>query len=160
MQAEMEVELLEQERQMQEAVQSGEMLPERYELEMKKAQDMMMQQLQAAEQEIMSQLQAEASKIENKIVTEKEFNILIKDPQIAENIVDQVQFYSTRIKLTCIAGDKLLYEQIMPDSITEYPLVPIHYKWTGTPYPISAVSPLIGKQQEINKSHQIMVHTA
>jgi hypothetical protein len=160
MQAEMEVELLEQQQQMQEAVQTGEMLPERYELEMKKAQEMMMQQLQAAEQEIMSQLQAEASKIENKIVTEKEFNILVKDPQIAENIVDQVQFYSTRIQLTCIAGDKLLYEQVLPDSITEYPLVPFHYKWTGTPYPISAVSPLIGKQQEINKAHQIMVHNA
>ena len=160
MQAEMEVQLLEQERQMQEAVQTGEMLPERYELEMQKAQDMMMQQLQVAEQEIMSQLQAEASKIENQIVTEKEFNILMKDPKIAENVVDQVQFYSSRIKLTCIAGDKLLYEQVLPDTIKEYPLVPFHYKWTGTPYPISAVSPLIGKQQEINKAHQIMVHNA
>jgi hypothetical protein len=108
----------------------------------------------------MSQLQAEASKIENKVVTEKEFNILMKDPQISKNIVDQVQFYSTRVKQTCLAGDKLLYEQVLPDTITEYPLVPFHYKWTGTPYPISAVSPLIGKQQEINKAHQIMVHNA
>ena len=160
MQAEMEVGLLEQQQQMQEAVQSGEMLPERYELEMQKAQDMMQQQLQVAEQEIMSQLQAEASKIENKVITEKEFNILMKDPKIAQNIVDQVQFYSTRVKQTCLAGDKLLYEQVLPDTITEYPLVPFHYKWTGTPYPISAVSPLIGKQQEINKAHQIMVHNA
>ncbi len=160
MQAEMEVGLLEQQQQMQEAVQAGEMLPERYELEMQKAQDMMTQQLQVAEQEIMSQLQAEASKIENKVITEKEFNILMKDPQIAKNVVDQVQFYSTRVKQTCLAGDKLLYEQVLPDTITEYPLIPFHYKWTGTPYPISAVSPLIGKQQEINKAHQIMVHNA
>ena len=160
MQAEMEVQLLEQQQQMEEAVQSGDMLPERYELEMQKAQEMMVQQLQVAEQEIMSQLQAEASKIENKVVTEKEFNLLMKDPQIEKNVVDQVQFYSSRIKLTCISGDKLLYEQVLPDSIKEYPLVPFHYKWTGTPYPISAVSPLIGKQQEINKAHQIMVHNA
>ena len=160
MQAEMEVQLLEQEQQMQQAVQEGGMLPERYELEMKKAQDMMVQQLQVAEQEIMSQLQAEASKIENKIVTEKEFKILMQDPQIAKNVVDQVQFYSTRIKQICIAGDKLLYEQVLPDTITEYPLVPFHFKWTGTPYPISAVSPLVGKQQEINKAHQLMVHNA
>jgi len=160
MQAEMEVQLLEQQQQMQEAVQTGDMLPERYELEMKKAQEMMVQQLQVAEQEIMSQLQAEASKIENKIITEKEFNILMKDPQIAKNVVDKVQFYSTRVKQTCLAGDKLLYEQVLPDTITEYPLVPFHYKWTGTPFPISAVSPLIGKQQEINKAHQIMVHNA
>ena len=160
MQAEMEVQLLEQQRQMQEAVQSGDMLPERYELEMQKAQEMMVQQLQVAQQEIMRQLQSEASKIENKIVTEKEFNILIKDPQIEKNVVDKVQFYSSRINITCMAGDKVLYDEILPDSITEYPLIPFHYKWTGTPYPISAVSPLIGKQQEINKAHQIMVHNA
>ena len=120
----------------------------------------MEQQLQVARQESMSQLQAEASKIENQIISEKEFKILIKNPEIAENIVDQVQFYSTRIKQTCMAGDKLLYEYILPETITEYPIIPFHYKWTGTPYPISAVSPLIGKQQQINKSHQIMVHNA
>ena len=39
----------------------------------------------------------------------------------------------------------------MPDGIDEYPLIPFHFKWTGTPYPMSAVSPLIGKQREINK---------
>ena len=160
MQAEMEVQLLEQERQMAEAVQEGKMLPERYELEMRKAQEMMQQQLEVARQESMSQLQAESSKIENKIVSEKEYKILIQDPQIAKNIVDQVQFYSTRIQQTCVAGDKMLYEQVLPETITEYPIIPFHYKWTGTPYPISAVSPLIGKQQEINKSHQIMVHNA
>ena len=160
MEAEMQVSLLEQDQQMQQAVQSGDMLPERYELEMKKAQEMMAQQLQVAEQEIMSQLQAEVSKIENKVVTEKEFKILMKDPQIAKNVVDQVQFYSNRIKQTCLAGDKVLYDQTLPDTITEYPLVPFHFKWTGTPFPISAVSPLIGKQQEINKAHQLMVHNA
>ena len=160
MQAEAEVELLEQQKQMEAAVQSGEMLPERYELEMKKAQEMMQRQLEAYRQETMSKLQAEASKIENKIITEKEFKVLIQDPQIKNNIVDKVQFYSSRIKQTCIAGDKLLYEYILPDTITDYPVVPFHFKWTGTPYPISAVSPLIGKQQEINKAHQIMVHNA
>ena len=160
MQNEAQVELMEQQRQMQEAVESGEMLPERFQLEMQKAQQMMQNQIQAFEQECMSKLQAEASKIENKIVTEKEYNILIKDPQIAKNIVDKVQFYSSRIKQSCVAGDKLLYETILPDTIKEYPIVPFHFKWTGTPYPISAVSPLIGKQQEINKAHQIMVHNA
>ena len=160
MQAEMEVELLEQEKQMSEAVQAGEMLPERYQLEMDKAQKMMEQQLQAFQQECMSELQAEASKIENKVLAETEFKELMKDPEWAKNVVDSVQFYSSRIKQTCLAGDKLLYEQVLPDTITEYPLVPFHFKWTGTPYPISAVSPLIGKQQEINKAHQIMVHNA
>ena len=157
---EMKVQLMEQQQQMQMAVESGKMLPERYELEIKKTQEQMQQQLQAYQQECMSKLQNEASKIENRIITEKEFNIISKDPEMAKNIVDNVQFYSTRIKQTCVAGDKLLYEQILPETITEYPLVPFHFKWTGTPYPISAVSPLIGKQREINKAHQIMVHNA
>ena len=159
-QAEMEVQLLEQDRQMQEAVQSGDMLPERYELEMRKAQEMMEQQLQTYYQECMSQLQNEASKIENQVVSEKEFKFLTKQEEFAQNIVDSVQFYSTRVKQTCCVGDKLLYEKILPDSVTEYPVIPFHYKWTGTPFPMSAVSPLIGKQQEINKAHQIMVHNA
>jgi len=160
MQAEMEVQLLEQQQQMEAAVQAGEMLPERYELEMQKAQEMMQQQLQVAEQEYMSQLQNEASKIENQVVSEKEFNVLMDDEIFSQNVVGQMRFHANRIKQTCIAGDKLLYEEILPENITDYPLVPFHYKWTGTPFPMSAVSPLVGKQRELNKSHQIMVHNA
>ena len=160
MASEMEVQLMEQDKQMQQAVQEGKMIPERYELEMKKAQDMMQQQLQAAEQEYMSQLQAEASKIENKVISEKEYRILLKDEMFKQSIVDAVQFYGTRIQQTISAGDKLLSEVIYPENVTEYPLIPFHYKWTGTPFPMSAVAPLVGKQREINKSHQIMVHNA
>ena len=159
-QAEMEVQLLEQQNQMQEAVQKGEMLPQRFELEMKKATEMMEQQLQTFYQECMSQLQAEASKIENTVISEKEFKAISQDKEFAKNVVDAVQFYSTRIKQTCVVGDKVLYEYVLPESVVEYPVIPFHFKWTGTPFPISAVSPLIGKQQEINKAHQIMVHNA
>ena len=108
MATEMQVEIMEQDRQMQEAVQAGKMIPERYKLEMEKAQKMMQQQLQAAEQEYMSKLQAEASRIENKIVSEKEYRILIKDQVFQKAIVDTVQFYGTRIRQTICAGDKLL----------------------------------------------------
>ena len=160
MAAEMQVGLMEQDKQMQEAVQTGKMIPERYQLEMEKAQKMMQQQLQAAEQQYMSQLQAESSKIENRVISEKEFKILMKDKKFQQSVVDAIQFYGTRIKQTCIAGDTQLYEQVYPENVTEYPIIPFHYKWTGTPYPVSAVAPLVGKQKEINKSHQIMVHNA
>ena len=160
MAAEMEVQLLEQQQQMQEAVQAGEMLPERYELEMKKAQEMMQAQLQGAEQQYMSELQNETSKIENRVVSEKEFKILTDDEEFANNLVGQMRFHAHRIQQTTIVGDKLLYEEVLPENITDYPIVPFHYKWTGTPFPMSAVAPLIGKQRELNKSHQIMVHNA
>tara|TARA_R110002012_G_scaffold294060_2_gene489958 strand:+ start:651 stop:2975 length:2325 start_codon:yes stop_codon:yes gene_type:complete len=160
MQAELEVQFLEQDKQMQAALQGGQMLPERYELEKQKAQEMMANQLQAYQQECMSKLQAEVSKIENMVISEKEFSILNEDPEVSENIVDAIKFFSPRIKQTCVAGDKLLYERTLPNTIEDYPVIPFHYKWTGTPFPISAVAPLIGKQQEINKAHQIMVHNA
>jgi hypothetical protein len=159
-QAEMQVKFLEQKSQMEQAVQSGKMLPERYQLELEKAQKMMQQQLQAYQQECMSKLQAAESRIENQIITEKEFKLLSKDKEFMKNLVDSIQFYDNRIKQTCCAGDQILYENIFPKNVKDYPLIPLHFKWTGTPYPISAVSPLVGKQQEINKAHQIMVHNA
>ena len=64
------------------------------------AQKMMEQQLQTYYQECMSQLQNEASKIENQVVSEKEFKFLTKQEEFAQNIVDSVQFYSTRVKQT------------------------------------------------------------
>ena len=160
MSQEMQVELMEQQQQMEKAVQSGEMLPERFELEMKKAGEQMQQQLQAAEQQYTSQLQQDISKVENKVVTEKEFKLLQKDEVFSSMIVDFAKFHDTRLKQTCIVGDTFLYEKIYPEMVKDYPVIPFHFKWTGTPMPMSAVSPLIGKQTEINKSHQIMVHNA
>ena len=160
MAAEIEVEMAEQEAEMAKAVEAGEMLPERYELEMKKAQDMAQQQLQTAEQQLMSEAQAEVTKIDNIIITEKDFKERMKNPEFKELVVDVLQFYDTKLVQTCVAGDKTLYKRDLPENITEYPLIPIPFKWTGTPFPISAVSPLIGKQRELNKAHQLLVHNA
>ena len=113
-----------------------------------------------AEEQMRSELTKEVSQIINKIISEEEYKALIKDKRFASMIIDAVKFYGTRIKQTLVAGDKTLGEHVFPENITEYPIVPFHYKWTGTPYPISAVSPLIGKQREINKAHQILIHNA
>ena len=157
---EMQVRMLEEQQRMQMAVQSGEMLPERYELEMEKMQKGMEQQLQQMQQQLMKDMQDRMETIENTVISKKEFDLLIKEEKFAETVVEAIPFYQNRIQLSCVCGDVTLYTKILPDNIKEYPLVPFHYKWTGTPYPISAVSPLIGKQQEINKSHQILVHNA
>ena len=145
---------------LQEGLQSGQIIPERYQLELAKAQKEMESQIQEAYMQLHSKMQAEASVIENLSVTEKEFLALAKEKDFAKHIEDTVKFYRNRVRQTCVVGDKTLYEKILPESITEYPIIPFHYKWTGTPYPISAVSPLIGKQREINKAHQLMVHNA
>ena len=157
-QAEMQVKLKETALKLQKAVQEGKMLPERLELELQKEQEMAKKQLQSIAVEVRHKLQEEASKVENKIISKKEYDILLKDNMFKSRVVEAISFHKTVIKLCCIVGDKTLYIKYLP--ISEYPLIPFHYKWTGTPFPMSAVSPLIGKQREINKAHQLMIHNA
>tara|TARA_R100001082_G_scaffold64188_2_gene36127 strand:- start:7562 stop:9835 length:2274 start_codon:yes stop_codon:yes gene_type:complete len=156
--AEMQVSFMEKQQEMQIAVQEGKMLPERMQLELQKEQEMMQQQIESFAIEVENRLHQENSKIDNNVVSEKEFNILMKNKRFAKNLVDQIKFHENAIKLCCVVGDKTLYTKYLP--IKEYPIIPFHYKWTGTPFPMSAVSPLIGKQRELNKAHQLMIHNA
>ena len=80
----------------------------------------------------------------------------MKEGELGKAIQSVAEFYQTKIQVTCVVGDQLIYESFLPGE--DYPIIPVHYRWTGTPYPISAVAPLVGKQQEINKAHQLMVH--
>ena len=159
-QQEIQVSMQEQMQEMQQAVEAGEMLESRFKLEMQKAQEMAKDQIEAKQTEMESAMQSAKSKIENRIMTEKEFKTMMKDKTFQSLVTEQIKFFGNRIKQTCVAGDEVLYEYVLSNNITEYPLVPFHFKWTGTPFPISAVSPLVGKQQEMNKSHQLLVHNA
>jgi len=108
---------------------------------------------------IESSITEQQSKIENHIITDAEFQKMLDSVEFRNNIVEAVKFYETRVSLCCsIGSDTVLYEYTLPCS--EYPIVPFSYTWTGTPFSMSAVTPLVGKQQEINKSHQIMIHNA
>jgi hypothetical protein len=147
--------------QLQAAVESGEMIPERMALEIKKLQEQTEVSLTQARQSMMAQFQKEVSRTGNQVVPKKSYDKIKKQLESMQSeIIDVLEFHDTIIQITCVVGDKSMYEYELPYEIKEYPLVPFHYKWTGTPFPISAVSPLIGKQREINKSHQLMVHNA
>jgi len=140
-------------------VSQGEMIPERGQLEKEKAEEEMKEQLSQHRMSLTAKLKEEATKIENQIVTEDEYKVLIKNDLFRQSIVEAVAFYDTRIRVSMSLGsDTILYETYIP--MADYPIVPIPYMWTGTPYPMSAVLPLIGKQQEINKAHQLMIHNA
>ena len=158
-QKEIEVSLIEKEQQLTQAVEAGEMVPERMQLEMERAKEMSAQAIEEQRMTLMAEAQEKATVIKQEIMRDEDFQILMKNPETKRNIVDAVKFYENRIILTCSAGDDVfLYEYQLP--ISEYPIVPIPYTYTGTPYAMSAVVPLIGKQQEINKAHQIMLHNA
>jgi len=156
---EVEVGLMEKQIQIQQSAQSGEIIPQRAELEIKKAQEMASQAIKEKEMQLTAEAQDAATIVKQRIMSASDYKILLKTPESKNNIVDAIKFYENRIIQTCSAGDDVfLYEYTLP--ISEYPIIPIPYMYTGTPYPMSAVTPLIGKQQEINKAHQIMLHNA
>jgi hypothetical protein len=160
MQKEQMVAYKEKELELVQMVEAKQILPERMQLELEKLQAQMKEQIKMTEMQFTNELQKQNSVIENKVITKEEYNILLEDEDFADLVVDSIEFYDSRIKKTCVVGDVCIYEKYLPSKIKDYPLIPFHYKWTGTPYPISAVSPLIGKQQELNKVHQLMVHNA
>ena len=156
---EIQVGLKEKAIQIQQAVEAGEIIPERAQLEMEKAQEMASKAIEEKKMQLMSEAQDAATIIDQQVMTEQSFKILTESEEFKGQIIDAIQFYEDRIHLTCSVGDEVfLYERVIQSS--EYPIVPIPYMYTGTPYPMSAVTPMIGKQQEINKAHQIMLHNA
>ena len=114
MKQEMEVSLLEQTQEMQKAVEAGEMLPERYELELKKAQEMQAQQLEVAGQQMLAEAQQAASIVTNTVISAKEFKLVKNNSKFADLIVEVVPFYSTRIQQSIVVGDSTLRQVVMP----------------------------------------------
>ena len=156
---EIEVGLIEKQMQIQQAVESGEIIPERAQLQSKNSEEMAAQAIKEKEMQLMSEAQEAATVIKQQVMSASDYKILQQSEDAKINIVDAIKFYENRIIQTCSAGDDVfLYEYTLP--IQEYPIVPIPYMYTGTPFPMSAVTPLIGKQQEINKAHQILLHNA
>ena len=158
---ELDVQKEEKIEQISKALENNEIIPERAELELERAEKMRKQALVERRQLMESKARDSVTTNIDKILTKEEFDVLYNnDPVFKENIVDYAEYFETRIRKTCTVGeDQFLYEEI-DQALDEYPISPLPYLWTGTPYPMSACTPLIGKQQEINKAHQIMIHNA
>ena len=155
---EMEVRTKERILEIEQASENGEIIKERAVLEIEKAQKEAQSAVQQQKQEILQKLIKEMTVTENRVVSEKEFQILKQSKTIGQHIENFVKFYKTRIRLRTVVGEKELFDIYLENE--EYPIVAVPYTYTGSPYPMSAVTPLVGKQQEINKSHQLMLHNA
>ena len=154
---EMTVQMKEQQLALQQQLQAGQIIEDRFNIELKKLQINVQQQIEQEKQNRIATAMEQVSTTENVVVTEKEYNVLLKG-ELKNSVVQATKFFDDKIKMTVCVGDKFLFESYLPG--TEYPIIPVHYRWTGTPYPMSAVGPLVGKQQELNKAHQLMVHNA
>tara|TARA_R100001591_G_scaffold52999_1_gene63174 strand:- start:1 stop:2223 length:2223 start_codon:yes stop_codon:yes gene_type:complete len=158
MQEEMEVVLKEKEQELQMLVQKGEMLEERAEIESQKLFEQMQSRIEEQQALMEAELIRSQTRTKQIVMSKTQYENLVKDPSFRQQVVENVPFFKTQIKVCASAGDMYLYERILP--IEDYPIVPIPYQHTNTPYAVSAVIPMIGKQREINKSHQIMLHNA
>ena len=158
-QQEVQVQLKEKSLSIQQSLEAGEIIPERAEIEIDRAAKMTEQAIEEKKVQLLSEAQDSATIIDQQIMTEESYQVIEKGGDMKDQIVEAIKFYESRVHLTCTVGDDVfLYDRVLP--VSEYPIVPIPYMYTGTPYAMSAVSPLIGKQQEINKAHQIMLHNA
>jgi len=157
-QAEISVQVLEQEAALQASLEAGEIIQERFDLELENAKKKASAAIEQEVERIRSRLVDEKSVITIHVVPEKEYEILIKNKKIKDNIVYEKKYSETRIKIEVTVDDQFLYEDIL--NISEYPVIPLPFEHTGTPYPASAVDPLKGKAQEITKAHQIAIHHA
>lgn len=145
--------------QIENALNAGEIIQDRAELEIKKAQQNLVDGIEQKRAEIDYATQERLNKVEEQVVSKEEYEVLLESPEVVESIVDATDYFETRIKLTCTLGsDVTLYEYLLP--YKHYPIVPVPYLYTNTPFPMSAIAPMIGKQQEINKAHQVMIHNA
>ena len=88
-----------------------------------------------------------------KVLDEKGLEMLLADERTAEafdkGLFDIVEVKQTRIKVTCIVGQVILYEKVLDTNI--FPLVPVPNIWTNTPYPMSDVRKNKGFQRFLNK---------
>ena len=93
----------------------------------------------------------------NKILSPQQFEAIINDPvqgpifskQVKIGNIQYVEIPQTRIKLTCILGQIILYEKILETDI--FPIIPVPNIWTNTPYPMSDVRKNKDFQRFLNK---------
>ena len=155
---ELNVQLQEKQVELNALVEEGEILPERMQLELQKFQEEMAVKIEETKAMMQAELIRQQTRTIQETLKKEHFEKLLDSDTYAKSIVDVIEFFKTQIKVCASAGDMYLYEQLLP--IEEYPIVPIVYSHTGTPFPMGAVLPMIGKQREINKAHQIMLHNA
>ena len=90
---------------------------------------------------------------QEKVLDDKGLEKLLADERIEEafekKLFDIVEVKQTRIKVTCIVGQVILYEKVLDTNI--FPLVPVPNIWTNTPYPMSDVRKNKGFQRFLNK---------
>ena len=90
---------------------------------------------------------------QEQVLTQEQFAMFMEQEEVIaareRGELDFVKIMQTRIKLTCIIGQIVLYEYILDTDI--YPIIPVPNIWTDTPYPMSDVRKNKPFQRVLNK---------
>ena len=83
------------------AVEKGEMIPERMELELQKEKEMMANQLKSFEIEVTNRLLEENQQVDNEVFSKKEYDLFTKkNSDFVQRVVEAIPFKENRIKMS------------------------------------------------------------
>tara|TARA_R100001530_G_scaffold40861_2_gene31403 strand:+ start:3638 stop:5986 length:2349 start_codon:yes stop_codon:yes gene_type:complete len=146
MKEELGVQLLEKEASMSEAVEMGDMIPERYEIELEKAKQATDAQIEQAEMQMQQQLQA----LQPPTIQEVSYADLVE-----RGFIEVVEIQNQRIKQCVMMGNTYLYSRVLPTK--HYPVVFFMNLHNRTPYPVSDVRMVKDMQEYINKTRSLII---
>ena len=144
---ELEVQYIEQEKELMEQVQLGNMVPDRMELELQKLREGIDNQVKQMREQAM----LEAGQITNM----PEVQVESKAYLITQGLVEAIPVSIKQVKQCVVMGDTHIYSRILPTS--DYPIVPVVNLHTRTPYPMSDVRMVKGLQDYINKTRSLII---
>ena len=88
------------------------------------------------------------------LTADPKYKELLKQESITEKII-----YTTRVRETCVVGDLIYYDEILP--IDSYPIIPACNEHTGTPYPSGDVRHAKSPQRMLNRTEALLIsHTS
>lgn len=136
-----------------------EISEERMKFEIQKMEEDLKQAAEQQNQKLMSEGVALLQKRTTAIVSDADYQKMKDSKEYKDRIVEATSYWDASIcVIVSIGSEMFLYEADL--GITEYPFVSVPYEYTGTPYPYAGVRSVIGRQQETNKAHQLMIHNA
>jgi hypothetical protein len=159
MEAEFTVVRAEAEKAFSQQVEAGQMIQSRKDWELQKMDTEFEGRIKAEGDKMFSMLQEEKTKVEKYVVDDDAYKELVANPDVVETILDSHSYWENREHVVASCGaDTFLESKLYP--WTHYTLIRLPYLHRGTPYPVGIAKYLVGKQREINKGHQIVIHHA
>jgi len=141
-------------------IDEGGIIEDRAKLEVEKAIKDGQKRLIDEKNLLESKIKDETTKIVTKIVSKDEWEKIQKSKTaFVQKVKTAVPFFEERVTVCMSIGDDTFLDFQIYDW-KDYTIIPLPFMTVGNTYPISAVKPAVGKQKEINKANQLMIHHA